>query len=90
MLRLILIVLALFIFFIPIGLPAMLVCWLLGLVSPDAQTKASMAYLRFLMKLALLLSGSKVTAVGAENIPETEPVLFVCNHRSYFDIFVQY
>ncbi len=90
MLRLILIVLALFIFFIPVGLPAMLVCWLLGLVSPDAQTRASMAYLRLLMKLALLLSGSKVTAVGAENIPKTEPVLFVCNHRSYFDIFVQY
>ncbi len=90
MLRLILIVLALFIFFVPIGLPAMLVCWLLGLISRDAQAKASMAYLRFLMKLALLLSGSKVTAVGAENIPKTDPVLFVCNHRSYFDIFVQY
>jgi len=90
MLRLIVIILLLFIFGIPIGLPALLVCWLIGFVSRDAQATASLAYLRFLMALALLAAGVKVKAVGTENIPEKDPCLFVCNHRSYFDIFIQY
>lgn len=90
MLRLILIVLMLFIFAIPLGLPALLVCWLLGLVSPDAQANASLAYLRLVMASALFLAGVKVKAIGTENIPQKEPCLFVCNHRSYFDIFIQY
>ena len=90
MLRLILIVLLLFIFAIPIGLPALLVCWLLGLLSPDVQANASLAYLRFLMGAVLFLAGVKIKAIGTENIPDRDPCLFVCNHRSYFDIFIQY
>ncbi|SFH54548.1 1-acyl-sn-glycerol-3-phosphate acyltransferase [Tindallia magadiensis] len=31
-------------------------------------------------------SGSKITIEGAENIPESGPVLIVSNHQSYFDI----
>ncbi len=90
MLRLIAIVLMLFVFAIPLGLPALLVCWLLGLVSPDVQAKASLAYLRLVMAAAIFLAGVKIRAVGTENIPEKDPCLFVCNHRSYFDIFIQY
>ena len=90
MLRLILILLALFIFMVPLGLPAMLICWLTGLVSSDAKARLSLAYLRVIMKAALILSGARVHASGVENIPEKEPCLFVCNHRSYFDIFIQY
>ena len=90
MLRLIAIVLMLFVFAIPLGLPALLVCWLLGFISPETQAKASLAYLRLIMAAAIFLAGVKVRAVGTENIPEKEPCLFVCNHRSYFDIFIQY
>ena len=90
MLRLIAIVLMLFVFAIPLGLPALLVCWLLGFVSRDVQAKASLAYLRLIMAAAIFLAGVKIRAVGTENIPEKEPCLFVCNHRSYFDIFIQY
>lgn len=32
----------------------------------------------------------KVTVKGAENIPADRPVLYVGNHRSYFDILVGY
>ena len=90
MLRLILIVLVIFIFAIPLGLPAMLVCWLIGFISPDAQARISLAYLRVLMAAIVFLSGARVKVSGLENIPEKEPCLFVCNHRSYFDIFLQY
>jgi 1-acyl-sn-glycerol-3-phosphate acyltransferase len=34
----------------------------------------------------MFLSGCKRTIIGQENIPEDQPVMFVGNHRSYFDI----
>jgi 1-acyl-sn-glycerol-3-phosphate acyltransferase len=39
-------------------------------------------------RLELKLSGCKITVKGAENIPADGPVLFVGNHRSYFDILI--
>jgi len=36
------------------------------------------------------LTGSKVTVKGKENIPAGEAVLFVGNHRSYFDLIAGY
>lgn len=38
----------------------------------------------------LKVSGVKVTVKGAEHIPPDKPVLYVGNHRSYFDILVGY
>ena len=90
MLRFILIVLVILIFALPLGIPALLICWLIGLISKDAQAVTALAYLRVLMAAALFLSGTKVKAIGTENIPQKDPCLFVCNHRSYFDIFIEY
>ena len=90
MLRLILVILLIFIFAIPLGLPALLICWLVGFISPALQAAWSQSYLRILMGGAILLSGAKVTVKGLDNIPGTEPCLFIGNHRSFFDIFLQY
>lgn len=40
-------------------------------------------------RILLFITGAKITVLGEENIPE-EPVLFVGNHRSYFDIPLGY
>lgn len=47
-------------------------------------------YLRMLMHLAVVVGGCRVTATGTENLPEHETVLYVLNHRSYFDVFILY
>ena len=90
MLRVLLIVITIFIFAIPLGLPAMLFCWLIGFISADTQAEVSLVYLRLLMAAILFLAGTRVKVSGTDNIPQKEPCLFVCNHRSYFDIFLQY
>lgn len=36
------------------------------------------------------LTGSRVRVSGRSNVPENEPVLFVGNHRSYFDLIAGY
>lgn len=35
------------------------------------------------------MTGVKVTVIGEENVPD-EPVLFIGNHRSFFDILLTY
>lgn len=55
--------------------------------------KKQIIYLRmvqWIFKVILLLSGTKVVVKGRENIPEDRPVLYVSNHRGYFDIVVGY
>ncbi|MDO5409505.1 MAG: lysophospholipid acyltransferase family protein [Lachnospiraceae bacterium] len=44
---------------------------------------------RWIFKLVLGATGSRVTVTGKEHIPD-EPVLYVANHRSYFDIVSGY
>ena len=90
MLRLIIIAIVIFIFAVPLGLPAMLFFWLLGLVSPTAQADGALAYLRTLMALIIFFSGVRLTVYGKENIPKKGACLFVANHRSFYDIFIQY
>lgn len=41
-------------------------------------------------KGALFITGVSTTVIGAENIPEDTAVLYVGNHRSYFDILIPY
>ncbi|MBR1675467.1 MAG: 1-acyl-sn-glycerol-3-phosphate acyltransferase [Eubacterium sp.] len=50
-------------------------------------TKAFPLVQGFFRKL-LFFAGTKVTVKGLENIPEDQAVLFVGNHRSYFDIII--
>ncbi len=40
-------------------------------------------------KVLLFIAGVKTTVIGEENIPD-EPVLFIGNHRSQFDILLTY
>ena len=46
MLRLLIILIVVFIFAVPLGLPAMLLLWLVGFISPAAQADWALSYLR--------------------------------------------
>ena len=89
MLRLLIILIVIFIFAIPLGLPAMLLLWLVGLISPAAQADWALSYLRVLTAIVIFLSGVRLTVYGKENIPQKGACLFVGNHRSFYDIFIQ-
>ena len=45
-----------------------------------------MNLIKYAFKILLFLAGAKLTVIGEEKIPRDEPVLYVGNHRSYFDI----
>lgn len=56
--------------------------------NPEKAWKKSRKYVSGFFRTELKIAGCDVTVLGKENIPTDTPVLFVGNHRSYFDILV--
>ena len=72
--------------FLILAIPVGFVFFLIGLFDRHAKDMASMYLIRFAFTVLLILAGTKLTLIGEEKIPRDEPVLYVGNHRSYFDI----
>lgn len=89
MIRLIL-VLVFVILFLIISLPIQLAEHLIGKVNPSLKDRSSLAIVKWAFRVVLFLSGTSVTVIGEENVPKDEPVLYIGNHRSYFDILITY
>lgn len=88
MIRFICIVILLVLYLI-IGIPVLLIEQLVGLVSRRAKDYSCLRLVQWMFRLMLKVGGVKVTVIGEENIPR-EPVLYIGNHRSYFDILITY
>ena len=89
MIRLILVLLFVVLFLI-ISLPVQLAEYIIGKYRPDIKDRSSLAIVKWAFRVVLFLSGTTVTVIGEENVPRDEPVLYIGNHRSYFDILITY
>lgn len=87
--RTIITVLYVFLFLI-LGLPVLGIEWI---ISKFNKAHADMVQLRIVqwgLKCIAFISGVKLTVIGEENVPRDEPVLYIGNHRSFFDVVVTY
>ena len=89
MIRTILIVLFLVIFFIA-GIFIWAVTAVIGHFNPYRQDMICLRAVQFAFKIVLLISGVRTEVRGEENVPKDEAVLYIGNHRSYFDIVITY
>ncbi len=89
MLRLILVFLFLFVFLL-VSIPIQLVLWIVGKFNLSAKKHASLAIVSWGFRMVAFLSGVKLTVIGEENVPKDQSVLYIGNHRSYFDIVLSY
>lgn len=65
--------------------------YFLGLFSKSARDNFSFGTVKFFMGGLKVLCGAKVTYKGMENLPKKgEAVVFIGNHRSFFDIILTY
>lgn len=87
--RTLLVALFLLLFFI-ISLPLFLIEILIGKWNKKYKVKTSQAIVVGAFRIILWISGVKKEVKGLENIPKGEAVLYVSNHRSYYDILVGY
>ena len=63
--------------------------WIVGKINKNAKDYSSLRIVQWGFRGVLWFSGTKITVIGKENIPD-EPTLFVGNHRSFFDIVILY
>ena len=78
------------ILFLILSIPLLLLEWIVGKCSQSAKDTSCLKIIQSVFHFILLLAGVKLTVTGRENIPKDRAVLYVSNHRSYFDIVIGY
>ena len=76
--------------FLVLSTPLMLVEWIIGKFNMDIKSRSSLAIVNWAFRCIAFLSGTKVITLGEENVPKDTAVLYVGNHRSFFDIILTY
>ena len=89
MIRVFLIAVFLIVFFL-LSIPVFLIEWIIGKFNPMLKDTSSLHLIQAIFSLILKVTGVKVTVIGEENVPKDEPVLYIGNHRSFFDILLTY
>ncbi len=89
MIRLILVCIVLFGFLI-IGIPLLFIEWVIGKFNKEFKDYSSLRLVQGAFKLILFMAGVKLTVIGEEHVPKDQAVLYVGNHRSYFDVVMTY
>ena len=78
------------ILFLIFSIPLLVVEWILGKFNMDLKNRSSLAIVNWAFRVCLFFSGVKLTVLGEDRVPMNEAVLYVSNHRSYFDILLTY
>ena len=89
MIRTLLIVLFLLCFFI-ISIPLYLIEEIIGHFDIKKKERSSFRIVTRALRIIVRLSGTRLIVKGRENVPADTAVLYVSNHRSYFDIVTLY
>ena len=72
-----------------LGIPVLGVEWLYSKINKEKADMQQLRMVQWGFKCMLKISAVEVTVIGEENIPD-EAVLYVGNHRSFFDILLTY
>lgn len=76
--------------FLILGLPVLGIEWIVRKFNRRAADLSSLRIVQWAFKVMIWLSGVRLVISGRENIPADTPVLYIANHRSYFDIIIGY
>jgi 1-acyl-sn-glycerol-3-phosphate acyltransferase len=63
---------------------------IIGRFNHRAMVASSQRIVVGAFRIFLMICGVKKTVIGRENVPKEEGVLYISNHRSYFDVPVAY
>ena len=89
MIRFLAILIFLILYFL-VGILAWVVLFIIGKFNLPLRHKISLKMVQGAFRIILKVAGTKVKIVGKERIPKDTAVLYVGNHRSFFDILMIY
>lgn len=78
------------ILYLIIGIPVLFVEWIIGKFNRQAADISQLRMVQWAFRVILFICGTRLTIIGEENVPKDQPVLYIGNHRSYFDIIITY
>lgn len=76
--------------FLILGIPVLGAEWLLYKINPKAADISSLRIVQWALRVLEHICGTQVIVLGEENIPKDQAVLYIGNHRSYFDVILSY
>lgn len=76
--------------FLIVSLPIQFVLFIIGKFNPEIKGRVSLAIVGWAFRCVKVISGVDLTVIGEENVPKDRPVLYISNHRSYYDVILTY
>ena len=76
--------------YLVLSIPILLVEWVIGKFNKRAKDISSLRIIQAVFRFILKVTGADITVIGHENIPKDQAVLYIGNHRSFFDILLTY
>lgn len=73
-----------------LSLPLYLVVFIIGKFDERKKAAVTQKIVGVALRAIMLISGVKLDVQGIENVPKDEAVLYIANHRGYFDTVVTY
>lgn len=73
-----------------LSIPLYLIEFIIRAVNPRMSHSFAQHIVVAVFRMWLWFSGADYTVYGIENVPKDEPVMFIANHRSFFDIIMAY
>ena len=77
-------------FYLLLGLPVLGAMWIILKFAPAWADMAQLRLVQWAFRVIIFLSGADIEFIGEENVPKDEAVLYIGNHRSFFDIIITY
>lgn len=76
--------------FLILSIPLLIGSALWGIFQRKKKDLWSLHLIQFMFRLCLKIAGTQITVIGHENVPVDQPVLYIGNHRSFYDILLTY
>lgn len=76
--------------YVIIAIPAMICMLFLHKKDPWRAESIARFWMTLLFRGLIFVCGTRVTIKGLENVPKDQAVVYIGNHRSYFDIILTY
>lgn len=73
-----------------LSIPILLAEWIIGKFNRRAKDISSLRIIQAVFRFILKITGADITIIGHENVPTDQAVLYIGNHRSFFDILLTY
>lgn len=87
--RSVLIVIFVFLYLL-LGLPVLGLMWIIGKFNQPWADMAQLRIVQWAFRCIIFISGTEIDYIGEENVPKDEAVMYIGNHRSFFDVIITY